>query len=135
VFVVVDDLRWDESGRAGHPFVETPQIDRLAREGSRFLNAFATTPLCSPSRASLLTGQYAHTHGILDNTARPSHGLATFRVTCSATATGPGSSANGTWATTTASTRVRSLGGHAGQGEALDPSSTWTAGACATKGT
>ena len=53
-------------------------MDRLAREGMRFLNAFATTPLCSPSRASLLTGQYARTHGIIDNTARPSHDLPTF---------------------------------------------------------
>jgi N-acetylglucosamine-6-sulfatase len=78
VFVLVDDLRWDEVGAAGHPFVETPNMDRLASEGSRFVNAFATTPLCSPSRASLLTGQYAHTHGIVDNTARPSHDLATF---------------------------------------------------------
>jgi arylsulfatase A-like enzyme len=70
VLVVVDDLRWDDLGIAGHPFVETPHIDRLAREGARFLNAFAATPLCSPSRASILTGQHAHTHGIVDNTAR-----------------------------------------------------------------
>ncbi len=80
--VVVDDLRWDDIGAAGHPFVETPHIDRIAREGARFLNAFATTPLCSPSRASILTGQYAHTHGIVDNTARDaaSHRLPTFAV-------------------------------------------------------
>ena len=78
VFVLVDDMRWDEFGAAGHPFVETPNMDRLAREGARFLNAFATTPLCSPSRASLLTGQYARTHGIVDNTARKSHELPTF---------------------------------------------------------
>src|SRR6185436_19386490 len=78
VFVLVDDMRWDEFGAAGHPFVETPNMDRLAREGARFLNAFATTPLCSPSRASFLTGQYPHTHGIVDNTARPSHDLPTF---------------------------------------------------------
>ena len=82
VIVVVDDLRWDDLGIAGHPFVETPAIDGVAREGVRFLNAFAATPLCSPSRASLLTGQYAHTHGITDNTARDaaSHRLATFAI-------------------------------------------------------
>lgn len=80
VFVMVDDLRWDDFGAAGHPFVETPSIDRIAREGARFVNAFATTPLCSPSRASFLTGQYAHTNGIVDNTARDalSHALPTF---------------------------------------------------------
>lgn len=82
VFVLVDDLRWDEIGIAGHPFAETPNIDRLAREGVRFLNAFATTPLCSPSRASILTGQYAHTNSITDNTARDSasHRLPTFAI-------------------------------------------------------
>ena len=78
VFVLVDDMRWDEMRVVGHPFIETPNMDRLAREGIRFTNAFATTPLCSPSRASFLTGQYAHTNGIIDNTARPSHDLATF---------------------------------------------------------
>jgi N-acetylglucosamine-6-sulfatase len=78
LFVLVDDMRWDEVRAAGHPFADTPNMDRLAREGARFLNAFATTPLCSPSRACFLTGQYAHTNGILDNTARPSHDLPTF---------------------------------------------------------
>lgn len=82
VFVLVDDLRWDDLGVAGHPFAETPAIDQLAREGTRFLNAFATTPLCSPSRAAILTGQYAHTNGIIDNTARDSasHRLGTFAI-------------------------------------------------------
>jgi N-acetylglucosamine-6-sulfatase len=78
VMVLVDDMRWDDMRAAGHPFLETPHMDRLAREGARFVNAFATTPLCSPSRASFLTGQYAHTNGIIDNTARPSHGLPIF---------------------------------------------------------
>ncbi|MGZ5529395.1 MAG: sulfatase family protein, partial [Limisphaerales bacterium] len=64
---------WDDLGFAGHPFVQTPNIDRLAHEGVRFNHAFVTTPLCSPSRASFLTGQYAHTHGIIDNTARDKH--------------------------------------------------------------
>ncbi len=80
IVILVDDLRWDDLGIEGHPFVETPAIDRLAREGARFRNAFATTPLCSPSRATILTGQYAHTNGIVDNTARDaaSHRLQTF---------------------------------------------------------
>ena len=82
VVVLVDDARWDDFGFAGHPFVDTPAVDQLAREGTRFANAFATTPLCSPSRAALLTGQYVHTNGIIDNTARDaaSHRLATFAV-------------------------------------------------------
>ncbi len=80
ILIVVDDLRFDDFGAAGHPFVNTPHIDRLAREGARFLNSFAPTPLCSPSRAGILTGLYTRHHGILDNTDRSSmsHALATF---------------------------------------------------------
>ncbi|MCG3160513.1 MAG: Multifunctional alkaline phosphatase superfamily protein PehA [Acidobacteria bacterium] len=80
VFILVDDLRWDEVGIAGHPFIKTPNIDRIGKEGAMFRNAFMTTPLCSPSRASFLTGQYAHTHGITDNVDRSaaSHRLVTF---------------------------------------------------------
>lgn len=80
VFVLMDDLRWDELGCTGHPFARTPHIDRIAREGVLFRNAFATTPLCSPSRASFLTGKYPHTHGVIDNTDRSalSHRLVTF---------------------------------------------------------
>lgn len=78
--VVVDDLRFDELGAYGHPFARTPHMDRIAREGALFRNAFATTPLCSPSRANILTGLYTHNHGILDNTNRSarSHELVTF---------------------------------------------------------
>jgi len=80
VFVLMDDLRFDELGCAGHPFVKTPNIDRLAKEGGLFRNAFAATPLCSPSRASFLTGLYPHTHGIIDNVDRSpqSHALVTW---------------------------------------------------------
>src|SRR5262245_17275851 len=80
VFILVDDLRWDALGCAGHPFARTPNIDRIAREGVLFRNFFITTPLCSPSRASFLTGQYVHSHGIRDNTNRgpASHKLTTF---------------------------------------------------------
>jgi len=67
IFILVDDQRWDHMGNMGHPFLETPHMDRLASEGIRFNNAFVTTSLCSPSRASFLTGQYAHTHGVQNN--------------------------------------------------------------------
>ncbi len=67
VFVITDDQRADWLSAAGHPDLETPQIDRLAVEGALFTNFFTTTPLCSPSRASFLTGQYPHTHGVINN--------------------------------------------------------------------
>ena len=73
VFILVDDLRFDELGCTGHPFAQTPHADRLAREGARFENAFVATPLCSPSRATFLTGQYPFQHGITDNTDRSRH--------------------------------------------------------------
>ena len=67
VIVQTDDHRYDMLGVMGHPFVETPHMDSLARNGVHVANAFATTALCSPSRASLLTGRYAHRHRVVDN--------------------------------------------------------------------
>jgi len=65
--ILCDDLRWNALGFAGHPHVKTPHIDRLAAEGIVFENAFCTTSLCSPSRASILSGLYAHSHGVTNN--------------------------------------------------------------------
>jgi N-acetylglucosamine-6-sulfatase len=80
LFVVVDDLRWDEFGAGGHPYLKTPNIDRLAREGASFTRAFHATPLCSPNRACLLTGQYTARHCVYNNEDRSllSHLLPTF---------------------------------------------------------
>jgi arylsulfatase A-like enzyme len=80
VMIVVDDLRFDEIGVGGHPYLETPDIDRLAAEGAMFTSAYHSTPLCSPNRATILTGQYVSRHGILDNTSRShaSHRLDLF---------------------------------------------------------
>ena len=67
LFILCDDIRWNAMSCAGHPSLKTPNIDRLANEGVRFENMFCTTSLCSPSRASILLGTYAHTHGVRDN--------------------------------------------------------------------
>jgi len=82
VVILVDDQRFDEFGAGGHPYLRTPHIDRLAREGAFFTRAFHTTPLCSPNRASILTGQYASRHGIIDNVGRDaaSHRLPNYHV-------------------------------------------------------
>lgn len=67
IFILIDDLRWDALSCMGHPFIKTPNIDRLRNEGVMFNNAFVTTSLCAPSRASFLTGAYAHNHGVVGN--------------------------------------------------------------------
>jgi N-acetylglucosamine-6-sulfatase len=80
--ILVDDLRYDEFGAGGHPYMRTPHTDRIAAEGALFERAFHTTPICSPNRASIMTGQYASRHGIIDNVARDamSHALPNYHL-------------------------------------------------------
>src|SRR5690348_5242344 len=78
LFILTDDLRWDALSIAGHKHLKTPNIDRLGKEGVYFRNAFCTTSLCSPSRASILSGVYAHTHGVVDNFTEYPPGLKSF---------------------------------------------------------
>jgi len=69
VFVLSDDHRYDFMGfmPSAPAFLETPHMDRMAKQGAHLANAFVSTSLCSPSRASILTGQYMHHHRIVDN--------------------------------------------------------------------
>ncbi|MCW5752297.1 MAG: sulfatase-like hydrolase/transferase, partial [Alphaproteobacteria bacterium] len=63
LFIMCDQLRADHLGCAGHPTLQTPNIDRLARRGVRFSNAFVQSPVCGPSRMSFYTGRYVFSHG------------------------------------------------------------------------
>jgi arylsulfatase A-like enzyme len=67
LFVMVDEMRFDAMSCAGHKIVETPHLDRLAKQGTRFTNAYTVSPVCSPARASVFTGRYAHVHGVTTN--------------------------------------------------------------------
>lgn len=64
LFLLTDDQRWDNLGCAGHAIVRTPNLDALASQGTLLANNFCTTSICCASRASILTGMYASTHGI-----------------------------------------------------------------------
>ena len=67
LFLMTDEQHYRSLSSTGNPYVETPHMDRIGREGARFENATCVTPYCSPTRASILTGLYPHTHGILTN--------------------------------------------------------------------
>ncbi len=64
VFILIDDFGWKDAGFMGSTYYETPNMDRLAKEGMVFTNAYTNAPNCAPTRASLLTGQYTPRHGI-----------------------------------------------------------------------
>jgi N-acetylglucosamine-6-sulfatase len=67
VFILADDHRYDAMSFMGHPFARTPQLDAMAKNGVHLKNALVTTSLCSPSRASILTGLYTFRHRVIDN--------------------------------------------------------------------
>ncbi len=66
VYILADDLGWSELGCYGNSFNETPNLDKLAKQGMRFTNAYAAAPVCSPYRASLMSGQYPARIGVTD---------------------------------------------------------------------
>ena len=79
IFILTDDHRYDFMGFTGKlPGQQTPNMDKMAKQGAHFTNAFVTTSLCSPSRASILTGQFSHVHTIVDNVAGEPDGLVYF---------------------------------------------------------
>ena len=82
IIILSDDHRYDMMGFVDRApaFLETPNLDRMAAQGAHVRNAFVTTALCSPSRASILTGQYAHRHGVVDNTSPIPEGTVFFPV-------------------------------------------------------
>lgn len=77
IFILTDDQRFDALG-VMNPALKTPNLDRLAKQGAHFRNAFVTTSLCSPSRATILTGQYMHDNGVVDNNRPLRPGTVTF---------------------------------------------------------
>jgi N-acetylgalactosamine-6-sulfatase len=64
IFIFADDWGWGDLGSHGHPDYRTPHLDRMAREGTDFTQFYVNNPVCSPSRAAVMTGQYPARHGV-----------------------------------------------------------------------
>ncbi len=67
LFVMVDEMRWDALGCEKHPVVKTPNLDKLAGEGTRFACSYTVSPVCSPARACVFSGRHAHVNGVTMN--------------------------------------------------------------------
>jgi hypothetical protein len=117
VFILADDHRYDAIGFMGNTIVQTPSIDRIAERGVHLRNAFVTTALCSPSRATILTGLYAHQHPVVDNNTPVPAGTTTGSATsrrrrpssrCGRSATSSSATtACGTWTSSSTSRPIR----------------------------
>jgi hypothetical protein len=80
VLIMVDQMRHDAAGFAGSAVAQTPALDRLAAEGACFDNAYCASPVCSPARASWLTGLYPHRHGLLGNYGPKRRGIPGYEL-------------------------------------------------------
>ena len=67
LFIMTDEMKSDVMGVAGHPMVKTPNLDKLAAQGTYYKTAYTVAPICSPSRRSFFTSRYPHVHGVIDN--------------------------------------------------------------------
>ena len=76
--MVVDNLRWDDFGAAGHPFVETPNIDWIADHGAICTSFYATTPVCSPFRGTFVSGRYPQNTPVVNNNIPLGDNIITF---------------------------------------------------------
>ena len=71
VYIISDDQAWTDYGFMGHPQIRTPNLDRLAAQSIVFDRGYVPTALCRPSLATLVTGQFAHRHGVTGNDPSP----------------------------------------------------------------
>ncbi len=76
IFIFADDLGWGDLGCYGHPLLKTPNLDRMAREGTLFTQFYVNSPVCSPSRCAFMTGQYPARHKVHGHYASPAQNKA-----------------------------------------------------------
>jgi uncharacterized sulfatase len=75
ILIISDDQTWTDFGFMGHPVIQTPSLDRLARESATYVRGYVPTALCRPSLATMITGLYPHQHMITGNDPSPPQGV------------------------------------------------------------
>ena len=75
VYIISDDQAWTDYSFMGHPDIQTPHLDKLAKESVVFERGYVPTALCRPSLVTLINGRYAHQHGVTGNDPSPEHNL------------------------------------------------------------